>query len=219
MSQIFRPGADTLARVVLAGIAVVPVLAVGMATTLWRSPYATAQDVTREQPVPFSHEHHVGGLGIDCRYCHTSVEKAAFAGIPPTETCMSCHSQIWTNAPMLAPVRTSLAAGRPLVWRRVHVLPDYVYFNHSVHVAKGVGCATCHGAIQTMKLVRQVAPLTMGWCLDCHRNPGPNLRPREAVFDMTWTPPAGQAEQGTRLAAAYHVKSPARLSECSICHR
>ena len=138
MAQIFRPGADTLARVAIAGIAVVPVLAVGLANTRWRSPYATAQDVTREQPVPFSHEHHVGGLGIDCRYCHTSVEKAAFAGIPPTETCMSCHSQIWTNAPMLAPVRTSLAEGRPLVWRRVHALPDYVYFNHAVHVAKGM---------------------------------------------------------------------------------
>lgn len=219
MPQIFRPGADTLARIVLSSFAMLPVLTVGIAYAVWRSPYVTGQEVTREQPVPFSHEHHVGGLGIDCRYCHTSVEKAAFAGIPPTETCMTCHSQIWTNAPMLAPVRTSLAEERPLVWRRVHDLPDYVYFNHSVHVAKGVGCSTCHGAIQTMKLVRQVAPLTMGWCLDCHRDPAPNLRPREAVFDMTWTPPADQKTVGVQLASAYHVKSPARLSECSICHR
>ncbi|GJE71515.1 cytochrome c3 family protein [Methylorubrum podarium] len=219
MVQIFHPGADTVARVVLASIGAVPVLAVGLAYTLWRSPYVTAQDVTREQPVPFSHEHHVGGLGIDCRYCHTSVEKAAFAGIPPTETCMSCHSQEWTNAPMLAPVRQSLAEGRPLTWNRVHNLPAYVYFNHSVHVAKGVGCSTCHGPVQTMKLMRQTAPLTMGWCLDCHRDPAPNLRPHEAVFDMAWKPPADQAVIGARFVEERHIKSPERLSECSICHR
>lgn len=219
MVQIFRPGADTVARVVLASVAVVPVLSMGLAYAVWRSPYATQQDVTREQPVPFSHEHHVGGLGIDCRYCHTSVEKAAFPGIPPTETCMSCHSQIWTNAPMLAPVRTSLAEGRPLLWRKVHTLPHYVYFNHAVHVAKGVGCTTCHGEVQTMKLIRQVAPLTMGWCLDCHRDPAPNLRPREAVFDTNWTPPPDQKTVGAELVKAYHIKSPDRLSECSICHR
>ncbi|MER2268115.1 cytochrome c3 family protein [Methylobacterium oxalidis] len=219
MVQIFRPGADSVARVVLSSIAVVPVLAVGLACTLWRSPYATAQNVAREQPVPFSHEHHVGGLGIDCRYCHTAVEKAAFAGMPPTETCMSCHSQIWTNAPMLAPVRASLAEERPLRWRRVHTLPAYVYFNHSVHVAKGVGCTTCHGPIGTMKLVYQAAPLTMGWCLDCHRNPAPSLRPHEAVFDVAWQPPADQDAAGARLAQERHIRSPERLSECSICHR
>src|SRR5689334_14689402 len=158
MPQIFRARADTVLRVALVSLAMLPVLAVGLGYTLMRSSYVTGQNVTREQPVPFSHEHHVGGLGIDCRYCHTSVEKAAFPGIPPTETCMSCHSQIWTNAPMLAPVRTSLAEGRPLEWRKVHTLPHYVYFNHSVHVAKGVGCTTCHGEVQTMKLIRQVAP-------------------------------------------------------------
>ncbi|MEA1834349.1 cytochrome c3 family protein [Methylobacterium durans] len=219
MVQIFRPGADSVARVVLAGMAAMPVLAVGLAYTLWRSPYATAQNVAREQPVPFSHEHHVGGLGIDCRYCHTAVEKAAFAGLPPTETCMSCHSQIWTNAPMLAPVRTSLAEERPLVWRRVHTLPAYVYFNHAVHVAKGVGCTTCHGPIQTMKLVYQAAPLTMGWCLDCHRDPAPHLRAHEAVFDVVWQAPADQEVVGRRLAEERHIRSPERLSECSICHR
>ena len=219
MVQVFHPGADTVARVVLASIGAAPVLAVGLAYALWRSPYATAQDVTREQPIPFSHEHHVGGLGIDCRYCHTSVEKAAFAGIPPTETCMSCHSQEWTNAPMLAPVRQSLAEERPLQWNRVHNLPAYVYFNHSVHVAKGVGCSTCHGEVQTMKLMRQAAPLTMGWCLDCHRDPAPNLRPHEAVFDMNWKPPADQAAIGARFMEERHIKSTERLSECSICHR
>ena len=219
MVQIFRPGADTVVRFVLASLATVPVFAVGVAYAVWRSPYVTGQGVTREQPVPFSHAHHVGGLGLDCRYCHTSVEKAAFAGIPPTDTCMSCHSQIWTNAPMLAPVRTSLAEGRSLRWRRVHTLPGYVYFNHAVHVAKGVGCTTCHGEIQTMKLVRQAAPLTMGWCLDCHRDPAPNLRAREAVFDTAWTAPADQAALGAQRLKEYHIRSPERLSECSLCHR
>lgn len=217
--QIFRPGANTIARILLVALAVLPVFAVGLTYRLWASPYYTQQNVTREQPVPFSHEHHVGGLGIACRYCHTSVEKGRFAGMPPTHTCMSCHSQIWTNAPMLAPVRTSLANNEPIHWRRVHNLPDYVYFDHSVHVAKGVGCTSCHGAVQTMKLMRQVAPLTMSWCLDCHRNPEKNLRPRNEVFNMTWTPPPDQEERGRELKQAYHIQSADRLSECSICHR
>ena len=219
MPQIFGPGADTVARLALSSLAALPVLLVGLTYSYWRSPYATGQDVTREQPVPFSHEHHSGGLGIDCRYCHTSVEVAAKANVPPTETCMTCHSQIWTNAPMLAPVRTSLAEERPLLWRRVHELPRYVYFNHSVHVAKGVGCTTCHGQVETMKLMRQASPLTMGWCLDCHRNPADSLRPREAVFDPVWTPPDDGGATRARLVEAAHLASPARLSECSICHR
>ncbi|WFT83687.1 MULTISPECIES: cytochrome c3 family protein [unclassified Methylobacterium] len=203
----------------MAGMAAAPVLAVGLTYRLWAAPYATGQNVVRAQPVPFSHQHHVGGLGIACRYCHTSVEKARFAGLPPTHTCMSCHSQIWTNAEMLAPVRASLATGTPIRWRRVHTLPDYVYFDHSVHVAKGVGCSTCHGAVQGMPLMRQAAPLTMSWCLDCHRNPEPNLRPREEVYDMAWTPPPDQETRGRALRAAYHIRSADRLSECSICHR
>ncbi|MBY0299547.1 MAG: cytochrome c family protein [Methylobacterium sp.] len=217
--QIFRPGANTLFRVVLVTLAAMPVMAIVLAYRLWASPYITQQNVTREQPVPFSHEHHVGGLGIACRYCHTSVETARFAGMPPTHTCMSCHSQIWTNAPMLAPVRTSLAENQPIHWRRVHNLPDYVYFDHSIHVAKGVGCSSCHGAVQTMNLMRQVAPLTMSWCLDCHRNPEKNLRPREEVFNMTWTPPPDQESRGKALKAEYRIPSAARLSECSLCHR
>ena len=218
MAQIFRPRADAIARAALVGLAVAPVLLVGLGYAIMRSPYVTEQNVTREQPVPFSHEHHVGQLGIECRYCHTSVEKARFAGIPPTETCMTCHSQIWTNAGMLAPVRASLAENRPLRWRRVHNLPDYVYFDHSVHVTNGVGCSTCHGRVDQMPLMRQAAPLTMGWCLDCHRNPDPALRPREAVFDMAWTPPKDQAEAGRRLRAAYHIDTK-NLTDCSICHR
>jgi hypothetical protein len=216
--QIFHPRADTIARAALVSIAVLPVLLIGWIFMIMLSPYVTQQNVTREQPVPFSHQHHVGGLGIDCRYCHTSVETARFAGMPPTETCMTCHSELWTNAAMLAPVRASLADGRPLRWRRVHNLPDYVYFDHGTHVAKGVGCSTCHGPVDKMPLMRQAAPLTMGWCLDCHRDPAPNLRPREAVFDMAWMPPKDQAEQGRRLAAAYHIRTD-HLTDCSICHR
>lgn len=218
MPQIFRPRSDALARIALASVAATPVLLVGFGYTLMRSPYVTGQNWTREQPVPFSHEHHSGSLGIDCRYCHTSVEKARFAGLPPTETCMTCHSQIWTNAGMLAPVRTSLAQNRPLRWRRVHNLPGYVYFDHSVHVTNGVGCSTCHGAVDKMPLMRQAAPLTMSWCLDCHRDPEPNLRPRSAVYDMAWLPPADQATRGPELASAYHIGLK-NLTDCSVCHR
>ena len=216
--QIFRPGADSAARVVLVGLAVVPVLAFGLATTLARSPYVTQQNVTRNQPVPFSHEHHVGGLGLDCRYCHTGVEKARFAGLPPTATCMTCHSQLWTNAPMLAPVRTSLAENRPIHWNRVNNLPGYVYFDHAIHVSKGVGCSTCHGPVEQMPLMRQAAPLTMGWCLGCHRHPEQALRPLGAVFDQTWVPPADQEEVGKRRLVERHIV-PERLTDCSICHR
>lgn len=218
MPQIFSPRADTLARLLLASVAGLPVLLVGFGYQVMGSSYVTQQNIVREQPVPFSHEHHAGGLGIACRYCHTSVEKARFAGIPPTETCMTCHSQIWTNAEMLAPVRTSLASNRPLRWRRVHNLPDYVYFDHGVHVANGVGCSTCHGAVDRMPLMRQAAPLTMGWCLECHRDPAPNLRPREAVFDMQWTPPKNQGEEGKRLLAQYHIDTR-YLTDCPVCHR
>jgi hypothetical protein len=219
MVQIFRPRANTIAVLVLASLAVLPVLLVGFGYALMRSPYTTEQYLAREQPIPFSHQHHAGVLGIDCRYCHTSVESARFAGLPATETCMTCHSQVWTNAAMLAPVRTSLAARRPLRWRRVHTLPGYVYFDHSIHIAKGVGCSTCHGRVDQMPLVRQVAPLTMAWCLDCHRHPQDNLRPRSAVFDMTWTPESQQPEEGRRLLREYHVQTAAKLTDCSICHR
>jgi len=168
--------------------------------------------------VPFSHEHHVGGLGLDCRYCHTSVENARFAGLPPSETCMSCHSQIWTNAQMLAPVRASLAENKPIRWRRVNELPGYVYFDHSIHIAKGVGCSTCHGPIHEMKLTRQAEPLTMQWCLACHRDPSKSIRPREAVFDPGWSPPDDQENSGRKLMAAYHIRTD-HLTDCSICHR
>ncbi|HUH86024.1 MAG TPA: cytochrome c3 family protein, partial [Stellaceae bacterium] len=172
---------------------------------------------TPSQPVPFSHAHHVGQLGIDCRYCHSSVEIAPNAGMPATETCMSCHSQLWTNAAMLAPVRQSLAEQRPLHWNSVYTLPDYVYFDHSIHVAKGVGCTECHGPIGDMPLTRKASDLHMGWCLACHRDPGPHLRPRDAVFDLHWRRTSA-TPSGTALIAAYHIHVET-LTDCTICHR
>jgi hypothetical protein len=218
MAQLFRPSANTFARVALVSILVPPVLAIGGAYALMRSPYVTGQSITLNQPIPFSHTHHVGDVGLDCRYCHASVETSAFAGLPPTTTCMACHSRLFTNAAMLAPVRQSLADGKPLRWNRVHRLPDYVYFDHSIHVAKGVGCSTCHGDVAAMPLMRQITPLTMEWCLDCHRNPAPNLRPRDKIFDTQWMPPSDQAEEGTRLLAEYHIDTK-NLTDCSRCHR
>ena len=218
MAQIFSPRADTIGKIAMASLATLPIVLIGLAYTVMGSSYMTEQSITREQPVPFSHAHHVGGLGLGCRYCHESVEKARFAEIPPTETCMTCHSQIWTNASMLAPVRASLAKDQSIHWRRVHVLPDYVYFDHSIHVAKGVGCSTCHGEVDRMPLMKQAAPLTMGWCLTCHRNPERFVRPRGAVFDMAWTAPKDQVEQGQRLLREYHIDTT-HLTDCSKCHR
>ena len=167
--------------------------------------------------IAFDHRHHVVDDGIDCRYCHTSVERAASAGIPSTALCMNCHAQIWNKSPKLELVRASYFTGQPIPWVRVHRLPDFVYFNHSIHVSKGIGCETCHGRVDEMPAVEQHAPLTMGWCLECHRNPAPNLRPREEVFNMDWKPSPG-TPTGDQLLAAYNIH-PATLSDCSVCHR
>ena len=177
--------------------------------------------MAREQPIQFSHAHHAGAIGIDCRYCHTSVEKAAFAGIPPTKTCMNCHSQIWLQSPYLEPVRESFRTDRSIEWTRVHDLPDFVYFDHSIHVAKGVGCETCHGRVDQMPLVWQAARLQMSWCLECHRNPEKFIRPRDQVFTMGWSPPEGvdRESYGRELAKMYHLRSRAVLESCSTCHR
>ena len=178
--------------------------------------FITDVDVARDQPVPFSHKHHVGDDGLDCRYCHTSVETSSFAGIPATETCMGCHSQIWANAELLEPVRVSFLTGKSLQWTRVHDLPDFVYFNHSIHVNKGIGCSTCHGRIDLMPLTYKVNTLYMNWCLQCHREPERYIRPRNQVFNMAWEPAPDQLEQGRKLVSEYKVQ---KLTDCWTCHR
>jgi hypothetical protein len=218
MAQIFRPSTNSLARATILGALLFIVGSLWLLAEINRSSYVTNADVYRDQPVPFSHEHHVAGLGLDCRYCHTSVEESGFAGIPPTETCMTCHSQVWTNAAMLEPVRESYRTGRPLRWNRVHDLPDFVYFNHSIHVAKGVGCQSCHGRVDRMPLMYQSSTLQMEWCLECHRNPEKHLRPRDQVFNMSYKPAGDQIEIGTRLLKEYNI-NVGQLTDCSICHR
>ena len=216
MSQIFPRSSNSYARASLIGLIIAVSLLFLVLDRLSRSPWVTRAETVREQPVQFSHQHHVGGLGIDCRYCHTTVEIAPSAGIPPTKTCMNCHSQIWTSSPYLEIVRASFRDDQPLHWMRVHDLPDFVYFNHSVHIKKGVGCSTCHGRVDHMPLILQVNTLQMGWCLDCHRNPAKYVRPREAVFRMDYEPPANQIELGRRLVKEYDIHS---LTSCSTCHR
>ncbi len=219
MSQIFHRYTNIYSRLsILAVIAIVALLggAVGM---LHLSGYNTNQGMFVEQPIQFSHAHHVGGEGIDCRYCHTSVEESAFANIPPTRTCMNCHSQIWTNASILEPVRASFRDNKPLHWTRVHDLPDFVYFNHSIHVRKGVGCATCHGRVDKMPLMYQEASLQMNWCVNCHRNPAQYVRPREEVYNMAWERPASDPDLGKRLVQEYKIASVEQLTSCSTCHR
>lgn len=218
MAQIFHPSTNTLSKVSIFGILFVLAGSLFLLAEINSSPYVTEATVAREQPVQFSHEHHVTGLGIDCRYCHTSVENSSFAGIPPTETCMTCHSQIWTNAEMLAPVRESYRTGKPIQWTRVHDLPSFVYFNHSIHVAKGVGCESCHGRVDRMPLMWKANTLQMAWCLDCHRHPEKNIRPREEVFTMGYTPAEDQALLGAKLLKDYKV-NVSQLTNCSICHR
>lgn len=218
MTQLFKQRDNAASRLIIGMAALLVVaLLLGLAIDA-RSTYSTKVGESPEQPVPFSHEHHAGQLGIQCTYCHTSVEKSAFAGIPPTHTCMTCHSQLWTNAEMLAPVRNSLEQNTPLQWTRVHNLPDYVFFNHSIHVNKGVGCETCHGRVDRMPLTYKAEPLTMSWCLDCHRNPAPHLRPLDAIYTMGWQPPPGHEHMGVELMKEYAINVPL-LQHCSTCHR
>ncbi len=219
MAQTFHRSTNTLARVSIFGAIFIAGAAVWLAATVYRSAYFTDVGEAREQPVMFSHKHHVNGLGIDCRYCHGSVEVSAYAGIPPTETCMSCHSLVWSDAEMLAPVRQSYSSGESLRWNRVHDLPDFVYFDHSIHVSKGVGCTTCHGQIDQMPLVWKANSLYMEWCLECHREPARYVRPVERVFDVNWRPPADQLERGRELVQQYGIADTINLTNCSICHR
>jgi hypothetical protein len=216
MAQVFTKSANAFARSSLvAGL----LLVAGAGAGLWvlaHSGYVTRQGLVLEQPVPFSHDHHVGQIGIDCRYCHTAVETSATAGIPPTATCMNCHKQLWTNAALLEPVRASLRDNVPLAWNKVHDLPDFVYFDHSIHVAKGVACVTCHGQVDRMPLMYQYPSLQMEWCLACHRDPVKYLRPREEVTNVAWQPPVDLEKRQHEWAQLYDVKSK---TSCSTCHR
>jgi hypothetical protein len=219
MSQIFHHSANTFARITLFGAVAVVVFAGWILYEFNGSAYVTRATQVREQPIPFSHAHHVGGLGIDCRYCHTSVETSGFANIPPTKTCMNCHSQIWSTSPTLEPVRASFRTGASIQWTRVHDLPDFVYFDHSIHVNKGVGCETCHGRVDRMSLTWQANSLQMEWCLQCHRNPEKYVRPREFVTTMGYQPAGDQTEIGRRLVSEYKIQNARTLTSCNTCHR
>jgi hypothetical protein len=222
MPQIFTASGDTRLRAGLIMVLFVFVGSMVFFAGFMESTYQTHVGWVRDQPVPFSHLHHVGGLGVDCRYCHVSVETGAQASLPTTHVCMTCHSQLWTGASMLAPVRASLANGRPLEWQRVARLPDYVYFNHSIHISRGVPCETCHGRVDRMPLMARAEPFTMQFCLDCHRDPGPHLRPRDQVTRMDWSDwdrhSEAHAQFGRQMMQRYGIE-PAKLTDCSICHR
>ncbi len=212
MGQVFPRCVNIIAPVSI----VLVLLLVGAAVAfLIFSPYSYSVTV-RAQPMPFSHQQHVGNLGIDCRYCHTTVETSAFAGLPSTQICMNCHLEVLDSSPELAPVRDSAASGKPLVWNRVHDLPDYAYFDHSAHVSKGVACVTCHGQVDQMPVMYQANSLQMSWCMDCHRNPAPNIRPRDQVTNMNWQLPANFDQIRQQLIQDYHVESK---TSCSTCHR
>jgi hypothetical protein len=218
MTQLFKRRSNSVMRVVLVGIAASAVLTFAFWTVIKWSPWETEVAVAIEQPVPFSHQHHVSGLGLDCRYCHTSVDRAAFAGIPPTHTCMTCHSQIWSDAPMLKPVRDSALKSEPLKWNRVNRLPKYVYFNHSIHVNQGIGCTSCHGDVGKMPLTAKANPFYMKDCLACHREPEKYIRPRSEVFNPHWVSPVNQLQQGAKLVQEYKIPKH-RLTDCMTCHR
>ncbi len=232
MPQFFSPSANTIARATFVGGVVFVILLFWFFEMMQRSTYYSQREIVHMQPVPFSHEHHVGGLGIDCRYCHTSVENSSFAGIPPTKTCMNCHAQIWTNSDMLRPVRESYRSGKPIHWIRVNDLPDYVYFDHSIHIHKGIGCNDCHGPVDRMPLMYPQYTLQMEWCLNCHRDPEKFLRPRDQVFNMRYLKPSGrfpvsldgktftdQHSLGDYLSVKYQVRTPTDITSCDTCHR
>jgi len=222
MPQIFHHSTNALAKITIYGAVFIAVALLWVAVELNRSSWNTGQWVERQQPVQFSHKHHVGDDGIDCRYCHTSVETAASAGLPSTNTCMNCHKQIWSDSPYLEPVRASFRDNKPLQWIRVHDLPDYAYFNHSIHVKKGVGCSTCHGRIDEMPILYQANSLQMEWCLECHRAPERFVRPTSEIYNMAWRPEnktADELKEGFDLKAKYRIQGKEILTSCSTCHR
>jgi len=216
VAQVFHRSTNTLSKLSLFGAAFLAAFALYLILEVNRSGYVTRAGEVRDQPIPFSHQHHVGGLGIDCRYCHTSVEVSATAGMPPTRTCMNCHSQIWAQSPMLEPVRASFRTGESIEWVRVHDLPDFAYFNHSVHVNRGVGCTTCHGPVDRMPLMYQEKSLQMEWCLDCHRAPQKYIRPQAEVFNPRWAPPADYASWAEAEVQRRNIRP---RTSCNTCHR
>jgi hypothetical protein len=232
MPQLFKPSANSIARLTLMGALVLVMGTFWFFEMMQRSTYYSQREIVHQQPVPFSHEHHVGGLGLDCRYCHTTVEDSSFAGLPPTKTCMNCHAQIWTNTDMLRPVRESYRSGQPLHWTRVNDLPDYVYFDHSIHIHKGIGCNDCHGPVDRMPMMYKAYTLQMEWCLNCHRAPEKFLRPRSQVFNMRYEQPTrrfpvsldgktfiSQSTLGDYLKTKFHIRTPQDITSCDTCHR
>lgn len=222
MPQIFRHSTNYLARATIYGAVVILFAALWVTAEITRSGWNTGQWIERAQPIQFSHKHHVGDDGVDCRYCHTAVETAASAGMPSSAVCMNCHKQIWADSPYLEPVRASLKTGRPLQWVRVHDLPDFSYFNHAIHVNKGVGCSTCHGRIDQMPVVSQASSLQMEWCLECHRQPEIYLRPKKEIFNMEWRPrnrTKDEIAEGMDLKKKFRIQDVSLMTSCSTCHR
>ncbi len=219
MAQIFHHSANNVAKISIAVAIVLAGVAGLVFTQVARSSYLTGRYMEKQQPVQFSHKHHVGDDGIDCRYCHTAVETSSSAGIPPTQTCMNCHTQIWSDSPYLEPVRASYRDNKPIQWERVHDLPEYVYFNHSIHIAKGVGCSTCHGQIDNMPAVWQENTLQMEWCLSCHREPEKFIRPKSEIYNMNWSDGDITAQERNQLKADYKIRSKEMMTSCSTCHR
>ena len=218
MAQVFPRSANWASKASILAALLIVASILGVVLNINRIDYVSMVGVAIDQPVHFSHKHHVTGMGIDCRYCHTTVEVSAFAGVPRTETCMTCHSQIWTEAPILEPVRASFRDNKAIEWNRVHDLPDFVYFNHSIHVSQGIGCQSCHGQVDQMPLMMKAHTLNMELCLDCHRDPAQFIRPRDQVFNMNYEYPANQETLGKSLVADYDVQT-SQLTNCSICHR
>lgn len=218
MAQLFHPSANYIAKASLVGAVLLAAVAGFVYTVVARSSYLTGRYIERQQPVQFSHKHHVGDDGIDCRYCHTNVETGASAGMPPTQTCMNCHTQIWNDSPYLEPVRASYRENKPIEWQRVHDLPEYAYFNHSIHVNKGIGCSSCHGDVANMPSMYQENTLQMEWCLACHKNPTPNLRPKSEIYNTAYEDNLSEEEKKD-LANKYQIRSRELMTSCSMCHR
>ncbi len=218
MAQLFGPSSNIYSKLSILGGVVLAAGGVLLVMAFERSPYKTNQNMVYEQPVKFSHDHHTAGVGLDCRYCHHTVERSPMATIPATEVCMNCHSQIWADSPMLEPVRASYRDNKPIRWNKVYDLPDYVYFDHSIHVTKGVSCFSCHGDVNNMPLTERATSLQMWWCLDCHRDPKRNLRPASEVTNFRWQPPQEDSYYA-HLAEQVDLAGKERLFSCSTCHR